>query len=87
MSMDVPDLVKIQQSNPNLAVLWRVGDGLYYIGLLGALALMFAGVFMDVSDMATPTRVALRCLAVGLVASVFLGPTLKWVARRRAGIQ
>ncbi len=89
MSLDYPDYESIRGKSRSLAVLWQVGDTMYYVGLLGALFWLplvnvlytLSGTFRD-RHLAIPVGL----LGFGTFVAVFvLGGWLKGCARKKAG--
>lgn len=91
MSQDYPDLLRFRQRHPFLAVLWRIGDAGYYIGLFGAIIgpLAFLGTaWLDYTRGSSPfglPQVLLRAALffLGCVILGVLSLALREYARRR----
>lgn len=80
MSMDFPNFEKMKRECPRAAIFWRMGDSLYYVGLLSI-------VFSIAPFFAFRTK-GLLFVAVGGVLAFVLGVFLKgksYELAKRAG--
>lgn len=92
--MDYPDYEIIRTKSKRLALIWMLGDKLYYVGFLGALFIIIATPVCSLFTRLKGSQVGPNFLNyagfgafVFCILSFLIGPHLKRYARINAGIR